>query len=119
MPLRGANTRELRTKLSNANGSYSPEEQVGDEASDDAVGDRVGERHQDDGQEGGDGLLGIQPINVAAMLKHHGADDHDCGAGGVGRNAGKDGREEHGDAEADGDDERGEAGAAALLDADG
>ena len=57
----------------------------------DAVGDAVRKRHEDDGDEGGDGLARVHPVDVRTVLEHQGADDDDGGAGGVGRDARKDG----------------------------
>ena len=72
-------------------GVLSPEEEMAEDPPDDAVGDTVGERHEDDGDEGGDALAGVHPVDVGTVLEHQGAHDDDGGAGGVGRDARKDG----------------------------
>mmetsp|Transcript_13894 Transcript_13894/g.34206 ORF Transcript_13894/g.34206 Transcript_13894/m.34206 type:complete len:392 (+) Transcript_13894:123-1298(+) len=94
-----------------------PQEDGGRDAADDAVRDRVRERHHKDGEERGHRLAHVVPVHVAAVLHHQAAHQHDGGAGGVGRDGRKDGRQEHGHAKAARHDERGDAGAAALADA--
>ena len=63
--------------------SVSPNEHVGDDSPDDSVRDGIGKRHDDDSQEGRDGLLGIHPVDVATVLKHQGTDDHNGRASGI------------------------------------
>lgn len=77
------------------------DEDVRDDADDEAVGDAVGERHHGDGEEGGDGVAHVAPVDFGGGFGHHGADDDERAAGGPGRDRGEDGREEDGDEEAE------------------
>lgn len=53
--------------------------------------------------------LNIEPLNVPGMFHHEGSDKDNGRSGGVGRDGGKDGGEEHRDPKPKGDNQRGEA----------
>lgn len=77
------------------------DEDVRDDASDEAVGDAVGEGHHGDGQESGDRVAHVVPVDLGGGFHHHGSDDDERAAGGPGRDGGENWREEDGDEEAE------------------
>lgn len=93
------------------------DEDVSYDAGDEAVGDAVRERHHGDGQERGDGVAHVVPVDFGGGFDHHGADDDERAAGGPGWNGSEDGREEDGDEEAEAGGDGCEARGAAFGDA--
>lgn len=89
---------------------------IGADTSNETVGDRVREGHEGDGQEGGDGVSDIVPVDGADRLDHHRTNDHQGGTSGPWREGGKDGGEEEGDEEEEGSDDRGDTSATTLSD---
>src|SRR5579862_3134415 len=61
-----------------------------------AGGDAEGERRSQHGDEGGDGLAEICPIDVSDRLRHESAHENEGGSGGVAGNRGREGGTEHG-----------------------
>lgn len=71
------------------------------DAANQAVGNGVGKRHEGDGDEGGDAVAQVLPVDLGDVEGHHAAHQNQHAAGGPGRDGGEDGREEDGDEEAD------------------
>ena len=90
---------------------------VGNDATDETVGNGVGERHDGEGDERGDGVARVAPVNCGSGLAHHGADDDEGAAGGPGRDGREDRGEEDGDEEAEARDYGGDTSFAAFGDA--
>ena len=56
-------------------------EHVGDDTQQDTVGNAVGQRHHDDGDEGGNGLAIVVPVDALDGRHHHHAHDDEGGSG--------------------------------------
>ena len=92
---------------------------VGDEAHGNAVGDAVAQGHENAGEEGGDGLADVVPLDFLEGGGHHHAHQHQGrGRGGGGDSADK-GGQERAEGKADGNHYAGKARAAASADASG
>lgn len=74
-----------------------------------AVGNRVCEGHDGDGEEGGDGIAHVLPVDVRNGRGHHGSDDDEDTASGPRRDGCEDGGKEDADEEADAGDDGCEA----------
>jgi hypothetical protein len=90
---------------------------VGGDAADEPIGDGVCQGHEDDGDERGDGLLEVLPVDLHHGFHHHDADDDECRADRPGGNGSQQRSEEQGEEEVEGDSDGREARAPALPDA--
>lgn len=87
---------------------------VGEETYDDAVGDAAADGHEEDGEEGGEGLDRVGEVDVAHGTEEvESRDDHHRGCGGIG-NGQEQGRQEQTAYETQGDDKGREACATAF-----
>lgn len=88
------------------------DEHIGNHADEDAVADAVAEGHEDDGEEGGDGLAVVVQFNLLDGAEHHQTHDDQRGSGCRRGDVGEDGRKEERDGKAADGGECGEARAA-------
>lgn len=81
---------------------------------DEAIGNRVGEGHECEGDEGGNGITHVPPVNLGDGADHHGSHENQHAAGGPRGDGSEDGSEEDGDEEADTGDHGSQTGLASL-----
>ena len=76
------------------------DEEVGADTGDQTIRNRVCKRHDGDGEESGDRIAEVSPVDVLGGCGHEGTDNDQRAASSPGRDRGEDGREEDGDEEA-------------------
>lgn len=89
---------------------------IGANTSNETVGNRVREGHEGNGQEGGDGVTDIVPVDGADRLDHHRTYDHQSGTSGPWGERSKDGGKEERDEEEESGSDRSETSTTTLGD---
>jgi len=90
------------------------DEDVRHDTSDKTISDGVGERHDGDGEESGNSITHVSPVDVGSCLGHQRTNDDKSTSSSPWGNGGKDGGEEDGNEEADTGDHGGNTSLTAL-----